>query len=156
MNPREVRMTQKMTILILCALFTVRVLPGRTFGFRGEGFVLDGKPFQMIAGEMHFQRIPPPYWRDRLLKARALGLNTVAAYVFWNALEPAPGQWDFPGFNDVRRFIQLARDAGLLVMLRPGPYACAEWDFGGLPPWLLSIPDIRVRCLDDRYMAAVE
>ena len=156
MNSREVTMTKKLIILILFAVCMAGALPGRTFGLRGDGFELDGKPFQMIAGEMHFQRIPPPYWKDRLLKAKALGLNTVATYVFWNSLEPLPGQWDFTGSNDVRRFIQLAREIGLLVMLRPGPYACAEWDFGAMPPWLLSIPDIKVRCLDDRYMVAVE
>jgi len=126
----------------------------RTFGFRGAEFVLDGKPFQIMAGELHFQRIPREYWRDRLDKARAMGLNTVATYVYWGLLEPEPGQWDFSGENDIAAFIREAQAAGLWVLLRPGPYACAEWDFGGLPPWLLRIPDIKIRCGDTRYLAA--
>ncbi|HPH43125.1 MAG TPA: beta-galactosidase [Candidatus Aminicenantes bacterium] len=125
-----------------------------TFGFQGTEFILDGKPFQIQAGEMHFQRIPREYWKDRLRKARALGLNTVGTYVFWNALEPEPGQWDFSGRNDLAGFIAEAREAGLWVLIRPGPYVCAEWDFGGLPAWLLRIPDIKVRCSDPRYLAA--
>jgi beta-galactosidase len=127
-----------------------------TFGFRGPEFVLDGQPFQMLAGEMHFQRIPREYWKDRLLKARAMGLNTVCTYVFWSLLEPEPGKWDFGGRNDLAAFIETAAEAGLWVVVRPGPYACAEWDFGGLPIWLLRTPDIKVRCLDPRYMAACE
>ncbi|MDD8026780.1 MAG: beta-galactosidase [Acidobacteriota bacterium] len=124
------------------------------FGFRGSEFVLDAKPFQMMAGEMHFQRIPREYWKDRLLKARAMGLNTVCTYVFWNLIEPEPGRWDFSGRNDLAAFIRTAAEAGLWVVVRPGPYACAEWDFGGLPIWLLRTPDIKVRCRDPRYMAA--
>ncbi|MBL7776373.1 MAG: beta-galactosidase, partial [Saprospiraceae bacterium] len=104
----------------------------------------------------HFQRIPRAYWRDRLLKAKALGLNTVATYVFWNALEPKPGRWDFSGNNDLAAFIETAREVGLYVFLRPGPYACAEWDFGGLPAWLLAKPGAKVRCFDLDYMRAAE
>jgi hypothetical protein len=134
------------------------VLQSQTPSFRFEGaqFLLDGRPFQFMAGELHFQRIPKEYWKDRLLKARAMGLNTIATYVFWNALEPEPGQWNFTGANDVAAFIRLAQEVGLYVILRPGPYACAEWDFGGLPVWLLRTPDIKVRCMDPRYIAACE
>ncbi len=85
-----------------------------------------------------------------------MGLNTVCTYVFWNLLEPEPGKWDFSGRNDLAAFIKTAAEAGLWVVVRPGPYACAEWDFGGLPIWLLRTPDIKVRCLDPRYMAACE
>ena len=127
-----------------------------SFRFEGSQFLLNGKPFQFMAGELHFQRIPKEYWKDRLLKARAMGLNTIATYVFWNALEPEPGQWNFTGMNDVAGFIRLAQEVGLYVILRPGPYACAEWDFGGLPVWLLRTPDIKVRCMDPRYIAACE
>jgi beta-galactosidase len=126
------------------------------FGFRGRDFILNGRPFQIMAGEVHFQRIPREYWADRLVKVRAAGLNTVCTYVFWNALEPEPGQWDFSGQNDVAAFLRTAQRAGLWVVLRPGPYACAEWDFGGLPAWLLRTPDIKVRCSDPRYLAACE
>ncbi len=126
------------------------------FQFRDGGFMLDGKPVRLMAGEMHFQRIPRECWADRLAKARAMGLNTLCTYVFWNALEPSAGRWDFTGRNDVAAFIRQARRAGLWVVLRPGPYACAEWDFGGLPSRLLAIPDIKVRCSDPRYLAACE
>jgi len=126
----------------------------RGFRFEGGGFVLNGRPFRIMAGEMHFQRIPREYWLDRLVKLRAAGLNTVCTYVFWNALEPEPGRWDFSGVNDLAAFVRTAQRVGLWVVVRPGPYACAEWDFGGLPAWLLRIPDIKVRCSDPRYLEA--
>lgn len=127
-----------------------------SFRFDGAGFLLDGKPFQIIAGELHFQRIPKEYWKDRLIKARAMGLNTIATYIFWNALEPEPGQWNLTGGNDAAAFIRAAQEEGLYVIVRPGPYACAEWDFGGLPVWLLRTPDIKVRCMDPRYISACD
>lgn len=139
--------------LLLAAL--AAALPAQSsFRFDGPQFLLDGKPFQILAGELHFQRIPKEYWKDRLLKARAMGLNTVCTYVFWNMLEPEPGQWNFAGGNDLAGFIRTAKEAGLYVIVRPGPYACAEWDFGGLPAWLLRPPDIKIRCMDPRYMSA--
>lgn len=103
-----------------------------------QQFLLDGRPFQIRSGEMHPVRIPAAYWRHRIRMARSMGLNTVALYLMWNALEPAPGSWDFGGRNDVARFIRLCAQEGMWVYLRPGPYVCAEWDFGGLPPWLLQ------------------
>lgn len=130
--------------------------PPGSFSVDGSRFVLNGKPFQILSGEMHYPRIPREYWRDRLQKARALGLNTVCTYIFWNCHEPAPGQFTFSGNLDVAAFIQEARKAGLNVIIRPGPYVCSEWDFGGLPAWLLRECDIKVRCTDPRYLAAVE
>ncbi|HLF20137.1 MAG TPA: beta-galactosidase family protein [Bacteroidota bacterium] len=144
------------SLLFLVLLPFPKFLLSQTFTVGREEFLLDGKPFQVLAGEMHFQRIPREYWKDRLLKAKAMGLNTVSTYVFWNSLEPEPGQWDFSGNNDLRRFVLTAKEVFLFVNFRPGPYACAEWDFGGLPAWLLRVPDIRVRCMDPRYIAAVE
>jgi len=145
-------------ILLLASLTGFAAAPAQaqapSFRLGETDFLLDGKPFQILAGELHFQRIPPQYWKDRLLKARAMGLNTVCTYVFWNLLEPEPGRWDFSGANDLAAFIKTAREAGLWVIVRPGPYACAEWDFGGLPIWLLRTPDIKIRCLDPRYMKA--
>jgi beta-galactosidase len=143
---------------LLAAFVLVRGLAAETHDFRlGEkDFLLDGKPFRIMAGEIHYQRIPRDYWADRLLKLKAAGFNTVGTYVFWNALEPEPGQWDFSGGNDLAAFIRTAQRAGLWVIVRPGPYACAEWDFGGLPAWLLRTPDIKVRCADPRYLAACE
>ncbi|MCX6568703.1 MAG: beta-galactosidase [Candidatus Aminicenantes bacterium] len=146
---------------VLLGLLVLSICPGlsgqrRDFRLGKEDFLLNGKPFRIMAGEVHFQRIPREYWADRLLKIKAAGLNTVGTYVFWNALEPEPGQWDLSGGNDLAAFIRTAERLGLWVIVRPGPYACAEWDFGGLPIWLLRTPDIKVRCSDPRYLAACE
>jgi len=119
-------------------------------------FWLDGRPIQIRCGEMHYARIPREYWANRLRLAHAMGLNTVCAYMFWNRHEPQPGKFDFSGGADVAEFCRLAQAEGLHVILRPGPYACAEWDFGGLPWWLLKIPDIKVRTEDPRYLAACQ
>ena len=125
-------------------------------GIEGGHFVLDGKPLQIISGELHYERIPREYWRDRLQKARAMGLNTVSTYVFWNVHEPKPGVYDFSGSLDVAAFIRTAQEEGLYVILRPGPYACAEWDLGGLPAWLLADPDIVLRSGDEKFLAPAE
>lgn len=127
-----------------------------TFGIQGDQFVLDGKPFQVISGEMHYARIPREYWRDRLQKARAMGLNTVSTYVFWNAHEPKPGIYDFSSGRDVAAFIRMAQEEGLYVILRPGPYSCAEWDLGGFPAWLLADPNIVLRSTDEKFMGPAE
>ncbi|HEY1804417.1 MAG TPA: beta-galactosidase family protein [Terracidiphilus sp.] len=125
-----------------------------TLRANGDHFELDGKPFQIISGAIHYARVPRAYWRDRLRKARAMGLNTVETYVFWNLHEPSPGQFDFDGQNDVAEFIREAQQEGLFVILRPGPYVCAEWDFGGYPAWLLKTPGMEVRTSDPAFMAA--
>jgi beta-galactosidase GanA len=145
----------------LAGMIVLAVLPrlagqSRSFHLGESEFLLDGKPFRIMAGEIHYQRIPREYWADRLMKVKAAGLNTVGTYVFWNALEPEPGQWDISGGNDLAAFIRTAQRVGLWVIVRPGPYACAEWDFGGLPAWLLRTPDIKVRCSDPRYLEACE
>lgn len=127
-----------------------------TFGIRGDQFVLDGKPFQIISGEMHYARIPRQYWRDRLKKARAIGLNTISTYVFWNAHEPKPGVYDFTDSLDAATFIRMAQEEGLYVILRPGPYSCAEWDLGGFPAWLLADPNIVLRSTDEKFMQPAE
>ncbi|RBL91586.1 glycoside hydrolase family 35 protein [Chitinophaga flava] len=127
-----------------------------SFALSQSDFMLDGKPFQMISGEMHPARIPHEYWRHRIQMAKAMGCNTIAAYVFWNYQEPVKGQFDFSnGNHNIAEFIKIAQQEGMWVILRPGPYVCAEWEFGGLPPYLLQTPDIKVRCMDPRYMEAV-
>ncbi len=118
--------------------------------------LLDGRPVQIISGEMHYPRIPREYWRDRLKKARAMGLNAITTYVFWNLHEPKPGVFDFSGQNDVAEFIRMARQEGLYVILRPGPYVCSEWDLGGLPAWLLVDRDIVLRSRDPKFMRPAE
>ncbi|PUZ26191.1 beta-galactosidase [Chitinophaga parva] len=112
---------------------------------KGE-FRYDGQPFHIHSGEMHFARVPREYWRQRLQMMKAMGLNTVATYVFWNYHETAPGVWDWKTDNhNLREFIKLAGEEGLHVILRPGPYACAEWEFGGYPWWLQKEKALEIR-----------
>jgi beta-galactosidase len=142
-------------LLLLFSLKTVSAQASHSFKLSPDNFLLDGKPFQMISGEMHPARIPREYWRHRIQMARAMGCNTIAAYVFWNYHEEKEGQFDFTtGNHNIAEFIRICKQEGMWVLLRPGPYVCAEWDFGGLPPYLLKIPDIKIRCMDSRYMAA--
>lgn len=124
------------------------------FAIDGAQFRLDGQPFVIRSGEMHYPRIPRAAWRERLRMAKAMGLNTITTYAFWSQHEPEPGQWDFSGQNDLRAFIETAAEEGFNVVLRPGPYVCAEVDFGGFPAWLLRTPGLRVRSMDSRYLAA--
>jgi beta-galactosidase len=126
------------------------------FALGADDFLLDGRPFQIIGCELHPARIPAEYWAHRIRMAKALGCNSIAAYIFWNYHETAEGTFDFTSGNrDIATFVRLVQAEGMWVLLRPGPYVCAEWDFGGLPTYLLRTPDIKVRCLDPRYMAAV-
>ena len=127
--------------------------PVRTFAIGERSFLLDGRPFQIRCGELHAARIPPEYWRQRLWLVKAMGCNTVCAYLFWNQHEPEPGRFVFTGAADAARFCRIAQEEGLFVILRPGPYSCAEWDFGGFPYWLLKAP-VALRTCDERYLAA--
>ena len=127
-----------------------------TFTVESSGFLLDGKPFRLLAGAMHYFRIHPAYWEDRLRKLRAMGLNTVETCVAWNRHEPAPGEFRFDGRLDLVHYIRCAADLGLHVVVRPGPYICAEWDLGGLPAWLLRDPGMRLRCYHEPYLKAVD
>jgi len=141
--------------LSLCMATATHAQQKHNFTLSKGDFLLDGKPFQIISGEMHPARIPRAYWQQRIRMAKAMGCNTIAAYIFWNYQESAPAVFDFSSTNhDVAAFIRLCQQEGMWVLLRPGPYVCAEWDFGGLPPYLLKIPDIKLRCMDSRYMAA--
>lgn len=130
----------------------------RSFTYNFEHFLLDGKQFRYIAGAVHYFRIRPEYWNDRLLKVKEMGLNAIDVYVPWNWHEAEKGRVEFSGDRDLLSFIRLAHSIGLLVILRPGPYICAEWDWGGLPAWLLREPDamrMRVRSSDERFMRHV-
>ena len=148
-------------ILFLTALFMVSAIPAPAqtaktspVTIAGSQFIRDGKPYQIISGSIHYPRVPREYWRDRLRKARAMGLNTVETYVFWNLHEPKPGVFDFSGNNDVAAFVRMAQEEGLNVIVRPGPYVCGEWETGGLPAWLFADNSIKVRTLDPRFLAA--
>jgi hypothetical protein len=130
-----------------------------TFGFGGPDnslFMLDGKPIQLRSGEIHPQRIPVEYWRHRVRVAKAMGLNTIAFYVFWNDLEQPDGSFDLKtGNRDIAGFLKICQEEGMWVMFRPGPYTCAEWDFGGIPATLLKHPDLKIRTIKDaRFMEA--
>ncbi|XP_031837922.1 beta-galactosidase [Nomia melanderi] len=134
---------------------------GQTFGFevdyQNNQFLLDGKPFRYVSGSFHYFRAPKRYWRDHLRKMRAAGLNAVSTYVEWSLHEPEENEWNWSGDADLVEFLNIAQEEDLLVLLRPGPYICAERDFGGLPYWLLTrVPDIRLRTNDPRYMNYVQ
>ena len=118
-------------------------------------FYLDGEPYTIYSGAMHYFRILPEYWEDRLMKLKACGFNTVETYVCWNLHEPKKGEFDFSGRLDIVRYIKTAEKLGLNVILRPGPYICAEWDFGGFPAWLLRDKNIRLRCNDEIFLGHV-
>ncbi len=137
---------------VICGSGLAQTPLKHSFGVEGNHFVLDGKPFQVISGEMHYPRIPREYWRTRLRMAKAMGLNTITTYVFWNEHEPRPGVYDFSGNNDVAEFIREAQQEGLYVILRPGPYVCAEWEWGGYPSWLLKDHGIQVRTSDPKFL----
>ncbi len=123
---------------------------------KNKKFYMDGEEFHIYSGAMHYFRIPEEYWEDRLLKLRAAGLNTVETYVPWNFHEKKKGEFDFSGMLNIEKFVKTAQDLGLYVIVRPGPYICAEWDFGGLPSWLLKDKNTRIRCWDKKYIKAVE
>ncbi|MCJ7448761.1 MAG: beta-galactosidase [Bacteroidales bacterium] len=128
-----------------------------TFSLSPAEFILDGEPFQIISGEMHPARIPAEYWRHRIQMAKAMGCNTISVYIFWNYHESEEGIFDFTTENhNLGEFIKTVQDEDMWLIVRPGPYVCAEWELGGIPPYLLRIPDIKLRCMDPRYMAAAE
>jgi beta-galactosidase len=153
---KHITTTAALVLGALLWLANAAALPAATFTIGEKDFLLDGKPFLIKAGEMHPSRVPHEYWADRLRMAHAMGLNTVSIYVFWNAHEPRQGEFNFTGDADIAQFVRLAQKEGLWVILRPGPYCCAEWEFGGYPYWLLKEHDLKVRSQDPRFLAAAE
>jgi beta-galactosidase len=145
-------------ILVLPILFVTTLgyaqKPNHTFEIGQDHFLLDGKPFQIRCGELHFARIPKEYWRHRIQMMKSLGMNTICAYVFWNFHECTPGEFKWDDQADVAEFCKIAQNEGLWVILRPGPYACAEWEMGGLPWWLLKNENIKLRTKDPVYINA--
>lgn len=127
-----------------------------TIEIQGKNIFVNGKPTQIRSGAMHYFRIHPEYWRDRLLKLKQCGLNTVETYLAWNFHEDREGEFDFSGWRDFAAYIRLAHELGLMVIARPGPYICSEWDFGGLPAWLLRKPEMRIRCMNPSWLEAVD
>jgi len=127
----------------------------RSFSIGEQDFLLDGEPFRIISGALHYFRVHPDQWADRIHKARLMGLNTIETYVPWNEHSPQRGTFDTAGALDLARFLDLVAAEGLLAIVRPGPYICAEWDNGGLPAWLFSDPAVGVRRNEPLYMAAI-
>uniref|UniRef100_A0A8D2LJ39 Beta-galactosidase n=3 Tax=Varanus komodoensis TaxID=61221 RepID=A0A8D2LJ39_VARKO len=163
---RRRRLLGGLFLLLLAAVVLRRfnlsdILPlglrGRSRGLQAEDskFLLEGKPFRIFSGSVHYFRVPREYWKDRLMKMKACGLNTLTTYVPWNLHETERGKFDFSGNLDLQTFIRTAEEVGLWVILRPGPYICSEWDLGGLPSWLLRDPKMQLRTTYKGFMDAV-
>ncbi|URN94422.1 MAG: beta-galactosidase [Candidatus Pristimantibacillus lignocellulolyticus] len=126
------------------------------FQVKNNQFCMDEKPIRLLSGAIHYFRVVPEYWSDRLTKLKACGFNTVETYVPWNFHEVQPGKFNFEGMADIESFIKLAGEIGLYVIVRPSPYICAEWEFGGLPAWLLSDRNMRLRCMHQPFLDKVD
>ncbi len=142
--------------MVACCAVAAPVHGSGTFTAGDKTFLLNGTPFIVKAAEVHYPRIPQPYWEHRIKMCKSLGMNTLCLYVFWNIHEPKEGQFDFSGNNDIAAFCRLAQKHGMYVIVRPGPYVCAEWEMGGLPWWLLKKKDIRLRERDPYFMERVK
>lgn len=151
---RKIVFAAAMSALVLASANCVKA-SASTFEIGENDFLLDGKPFVIRCAEMHFARVPKAYWRHRIQMVKAGGFNVICAYMFWNFHEPREGQFRFDGDRDVAEFCRIAQEEGMWVILRPGPYSCAEWEFGGLPWWLLKNEGIKLRSRDPRFLAPV-
>ncbi|MBQ6800645.1 MAG: beta-galactosidase, partial [Bacteroidaceae bacterium] len=154
-------MRNKILLLLVAALLATGSAFGKakqpeTFEVGKGTFLLNGKPFVVKAAEIHYPRIPQAYWEHRIKMCKALGMNTICLYVFWNIHEQEEGKFDFTGNNDIAAFCRLAQKHGMYIIVRPGPYVCAEWEMGGLPWWLLKKKDIRLRENDPYFLERVE
>jgi len=154
-------MRNKILLLLVAALMATGSAFGKakqpeTFEVGKGTFLLNGKPFVVKAAEIHYPRIPQAYWEHRIKMCKALGMNTICLYVFWNIHEQEEGKFDFTGNNDIAAFCRLAQKHGMYIIVRPGPYVCAEWEMGGLPWWLLKKKDIRLRENDPYFLERVE
>lgn len=152
---------QLLKFLIGASLFSLLLITScqkpqtkHTFEIGNEHFLLDSIPYQIRCGEMHFTRVPKEYWRHRIQMIKSLGMNTVCAYLFWNFHERTPGEYTWEGQADIAQFCKIAQEEGMWVILRPGPYTCAEWEMGGLPWWLLKNDNIKLRTKDPLYIKA--
>lgn len=145
----------------LCSVLAVisaaaPALAKSSFGYSGNDFLLDGEVYQMIGGQMDPQRVPYQLWDDRMAMARAMGLNTIFSYLYWDQLEPSQGLWSTDGNNDIAGWVQAADRHGLHVVLRPGPYVCGEHEWGGFPSWLSTIKNMTVRSNNPQFLGATK
>ena len=155
MNQKRNIVTAFLLILALqlFAFTSASAKPKHKFEIKGGNFVYDGKPIQIHSGELHYSRVPAPYWHHRLKMMKAMGLNAVATYVFWNFHETAPGKWDWTtDHHNLKGFLKAASDEGMMVILRPGPYACGEWEFGGYPWWLQKVKGMEIRTYNKPFL----
>lgn len=127
-----------------------------SFTVQGDQFLYEGTPLTLVSGAIHYFRVIPEYWKDRLSKLKACGFNTVETYVAWNIHEPQEGKFCFTGMADIVTFIETAAELGLHVIVRPSPYICAEWEFGGMPAWLLAEDGMRLRCYDEVFLSKID
>jgi beta-galactosidase len=147
------RKVLSLAVILLSAFALNAQVAKHTFALADSTFLLDGKPFQIISGEMHYPRVPREAWRQRMKMAKAMGLNTIGTYVFWNVHEPQKGVFDFSGNADIVEFVKTAQQEGLWVILRPSHYVCAEWEFGGYPYWLEKEDGLIVRSKENKYIS---
>jgi beta-galactosidase len=138
--------------LVSCSTITSPPAKMHTFEARNHQFLIDGQPTVIASGEMHFGRVQPEDWDLRIKQAKAMGLNTVCFYLFWNQVETQEGKFTFTGMTDVRRVLKLCQDNGMWAILRPGPYCCAEIEYGGIPSWTLKYPEVKIRTNDPKYV----
>ena len=150
------KLLKRLALAALLMLAPTASMQAGDFTVGDKTFLLNGEPFIVKAAEVHYPRIPRPYWEHRIRMCKALGMNAVCIYIFWNIHEQREGQFDFTGQNDVAEFCRLAQKNGMYVIVRPGPYVCAEWEMGGLPWWLLKKKDIRLRERDPYFMERVK
>jgi len=152
-------MRKLLSIIALFALISATTLAGSkpgSFTIGDKTFLLNGQPFIVKAAEIHYPRIPRPYWEHRIKMCKSLGMNAVCIYIFWNIHEQQEGQFNFTDNNDIAEFCRIAQKNGMYVIVRPGPYVCAEWEMGGLPWWLLKKKDIKLRERDPYFMERVK
>jgi len=154
---RRISLISLSVVFLTVTGFSQKAKARHTFTLGTTEFLLDDRPFQIISGEMHPSRIPAEYWQHRIRMAKAMGCNTISVSIMWNYHEQQEGLFDFEtGNRNLAQFFRYVEEEDLWLIVRPGPYVCGEWELGGIPPYLLRIPDIKLRSMDPGYMSSAE